>query len=67
MVDEAAKTAGAAMLGAPTSERCGHVVIYDGKGGTVEAMDGKHGVTTSRLNFKRDYGATLGAAVKKWF
>lgn len=55
---KAASTPGAAVLRAPTGDRCGHIVISDGKGGTVEAMDGNHGVTTSTLGGNRrwDFG-----------
>jgi len=55
---KAASTPGAAVLRAPTDDRCGHIVISDGKGGTVEAMDSNHGVTTGTLGGNRrwDFG-----------
>jgi N-acetylmuramoyl-L-alanine amidase len=56
-IAKAAGTPGAAVLRAPIGDQYGHIVISDGKGGTVEAMDERHGVTTSTLANRRwDYG-----------
>lgn len=54
---EAAKTPGAAVLRAAVDGQMGHIVISDGKGGTVEAHSTKMGVIASTLSGRRwDYG-----------
>lgn len=52
-VQEAAQTAGAAVLRVPKAGAIGHVVISDGKGGTVEAHSSKYGVIESTLSNRR--------------
>jgi len=47
-IDEAARTPGAAVL--RYVGKSGHIVISDGSGGTVEAMDRTHGVVKGRLD-----------------
>jgi hypothetical protein len=59
-VDEAANTPGAAVLRAPTAGVIGHIVISDGKGGTVEAHSTRRGVLEDRLSGRRwDYGVVV--------
>lgn len=52
-VEEAASTPGAAVLRAPTGEAFGHVVISDGRGGTVEAHSPSDGVIEGKLAGRR--------------
>src|SRR5262249_27553450 len=52
-VDEAAATAGAAILRIPAAGAMGHIVISDGQGGTVEAHSTKSGVIASTLAGRR--------------
>ncbi len=56
-LEEAAKTPGANVLRVPVTGQTGHIVVSDGKGGTVEAHSTKSGVITSTLSGRRwDYG-----------
>jgi N-acetylmuramoyl-L-alanine amidase len=56
-VDEAASIPGAIILRAPLKRKMGHIVISDGKGGTIEAQSTKKGVIAAKLSFRRwDYG-----------
>lgn len=52
-LDEAAATPGAAVLRLATASLCGHIVISDGLGGTVEAHSTATGVITSTLHGRR--------------
>ena len=52
-VEQAARTPGAAVVRLPKANAVGHVVISDGKGGTVEAHSTKRGVITSTLSARR--------------
>jgi N-acetylmuramoyl-L-alanine amidase len=52
-VDTAAQTPGAVVLRIPQPNLMGHVVISDGKGGTVEAHSNEMGVIRSQLNDRR--------------
>jgi hypothetical protein len=52
-LEQAARTAGAAVLRVPQPGATGHVVISDGSGGTVEAHSSKEGVITSTLDGRR--------------
>lgn len=53
-VEEAAATPGAVLLRyPPPGKQMGHIAISDGEGGTVEAMDQRHGVTTGRVSGRR--------------
>lgn len=49
-VDDAIRTPGAILLRKPpeTPGRYGHIVFSDGRGGTSEAMDSKHGVCAAK-------------------
>jgi hypothetical protein len=49
----AAATPGAALLRLATASRCGHIVISDGLGGTVEAHSTAAGVIASTLHGRR--------------
>lgn len=56
-IEEASKTPGAALLRVAVEGRIGHIVISDGKGGTVEANSTNTGVIKSTLSNRRwDYG-----------
>jgi N-acetylmuramoyl-L-alanine amidase len=56
-VNEAARTAGAAILRVPSPGATGHIVISDGTGGTVEAHSHADGVISSTLANRRwDFG-----------
>lgn len=52
-IDEAARTPGAAVLRFPQVGASGHIVISDGKGGTVEAHSPADGVVTLTLSGRR--------------
>jgi hypothetical protein len=52
-IDEASRTPGAFVLRAPAPGSIGHVVVSDGKGGTVEAHSSKDGVIASTLANRR--------------
>jgi Putative peptidoglycan binding domain len=53
-VNQAAATVGAMLLRFPPQPgTMGHIVICDGTGGTVEAMDHDHGVAVSTVNGRR--------------
>ncbi|TKC03108.1 peptidoglycan-binding domain-containing protein [Pedobacter cryotolerans] len=59
-VDEAARIAGAIILRAPLKRKTGHIVVSDGKGGTVEAHSTKKGLIAAKLSFRRwDYGVLV--------
>ncbi len=49
-VDQAARTRGAFVLRAPLPGEIGHIVVSDGKGGTVEAHSSRRGVIESVLS-----------------
>lgn len=56
-VAEAASIPGAFVLRAPAPGAIGHIVISDGRGGSVEAHSAKRGVIESTLSSRRwDYG-----------
>lgn len=56
-VQQAARTPGAAILRVPAVGLSGHIVISDGKGGTVEAHSHADGVINSVVNGRRwDFG-----------
>ena len=56
-IDEAIHTPGAAILRVAAEGRTGHIVISDGKGGTIEANSSKTGVINSVVSGRRwDYG-----------
>ena len=71
-IDLASRTAGAFVLRIPQHGAVGHIVISDGRGGTVEAHSSKYGVIASKLAKRRwDKGIfvpgiryTQGPAVK---
>jgi outer membrane lipoprotein SlyB len=52
-VEQAARTPGAAVLRSPQSGAVGHIVISDGRGGTVEAHSTKAGVIASTISGRR--------------
>jgi len=52
-LDQAAQTAGAFILRIPAPGTTGHIVISDGKGGTVEAHSSQDGVVTLSLANRR--------------
>lgn len=52
-VEDAARIPGACVLRMPGSSRTGHIVISDGKGGTVEAHSSARGVIRHTLNGRR--------------
>ncbi len=52
-LEEAAASPGAAVLRLATASRCGHIVISDGLGGTVEAHSTAAGVIASTLHGRR--------------
>lgn len=52
-IEQAARTPGAAVLRIPKGKVIGHIAIGDGKGGTVEAYDRKHGVIHSKISGRR--------------
>jgi hypothetical protein len=52
-LDVAAATPGAAVLRLATASLCGHIVISDGWGGTIEAACAKLGVIASTLHGRR--------------
>lgn len=57
---EAATITGAILLRKPTPGLGGHIVIADGKGGTVEAHSSKRGVCAAEVSGRRwDYGILL--------
>lgn len=56
-VEEAAGIAGAAVLRIPQSGKIGHIVLSDGKGGTLEAHSSAKGVCKHTLSRRRwDFG-----------
>jgi len=52
-LEEAARTPGAMVLRAPQAGATGHIVVSDGKGGTVEAHSTKRGVIAHTLSGRR--------------
>lgn len=52
-VEQAMRTAGAAVLRRPQAGAVGHIVISDGRGGTVEAHSTKAGVIASTISGRR--------------
>jgi N-acetylmuramoyl-L-alanine amidase len=52
-MEQAARTPGAAVLRVPQAGATGHIVISDGKGGTIEAHSTKRGVIASTLTGRR--------------
>ncbi len=52
-VEQAARMPGATVLRVPQAGAIGHIVISDGKGGTVEAHSSKRGVIESTLTNRR--------------
>lgn len=52
-VERAARTPGAAVLRFPQPGAIGHIVVSDGKGGTVEAMGSATGVRRGQLDGRR--------------
>ncbi len=52
-VETAARTPGAAVLRLPSQNGYGHIVLSDGKGGTIEAHSSKKGVCRSTLDGRR--------------
>jgi len=52
-IEQAARTPGAAVLRLPQPGATGHIVISNGKGGTVEAHSQNDGVIESTLNARR--------------
>jgi hypothetical protein len=52
-IDQAARTLGAMVLRFPQTGATGHIVISDGRGGTVEAHSSTDGVITSTLANRR--------------
>ena len=59
-LEEAARTPGAAVLRRPAPGATGHIVLSDGKGGTVEAHSTADGVITSHLAGRRwDMGIVI--------
>jgi hypothetical protein len=59
-IDEAKVIPGAALLRVPLTNRTGHIVISDGKGGTVEAHSRNRGVISSVIDGRRwDYGILI--------
>jgi hypothetical protein len=52
-IEQAARTPGAAVLRIPQAGATGHIVISDGKGGTVEAYSSNRGVIESTLAKRR--------------
>jgi len=52
-ISEAARTPGAMVLRIPQGNLTGHIVISDGKGGTIEAHSSKDGVIRSTLSNRR--------------
>jgi N-acetylmuramoyl-L-alanine amidase len=52
-LEQAARTPGAAVLRIPQPGAMGHIVISDGKGGTVEAHSSQRGVIESTLSQRR--------------
>jgi putative peptidoglycan binding protein len=52
-VEQAARTPGAAVLRNPQPGAVGHIVVSDGRGGTVEAHSTKAGVIASTLSGRR--------------
>lgn len=59
-VAQAASTRGAAVIRVAGPDLIGHVVISDGKGGTIEAHSSKMGVIHSSLSFRRwDFGVLI--------
>lgn len=56
-IQKAAGIAGAMVLRAPTAQLGGHIVVSDGKGGTIEAKGKAWGVVEDTLSNRRwDYG-----------
>ncbi len=59
-IEEAIRTPGAAILRVAAEGITGHIVVSDGKGGTVEAHSHKDGVINSVVNGRRwDYGILI--------
>jgi hypothetical protein len=59
-VAQAAGIAGAAVLRIPQSQRVGHIVLSDGKGGTLEAHSAARGVCANSLSERRwDFGILI--------
>lgn len=52
-VEQAARTLGAAILRVPRAKSTGHIVVSDGKGGTVEAHSSRVGVIASQVGGRR--------------
>ena len=52
-LDQAAAIPGAAVLRLAADGQCGHIVLSDGRGGTLEAHSTASGVITSRLADRR--------------
>jgi putative peptidoglycan binding protein len=52
-IEEAARAPGATVLRIPQPGATGHIVISDGRGGTVEAHSSKDGVIQSTLAYRR--------------
>jgi len=52
-VEQAAGIAGALLLRVPQSRRAGHIVVSDGRGGTVEAHGSKDGVIAGKVGGRR--------------
>jgi N-acetylmuramoyl-L-alanine amidase len=52
-LEQAARTPGAAVLRIPQPGAIGHIVVSDGKGGTVEAHSSQRGVIESTLSQRR--------------
>jgi hypothetical protein len=63
-VDEAAAIAGAAVLRRPRSGAIGHIVLSDGRGGTVEAHSSKLGVIAGSLSGRRWDGGILVPGIR---
>lgn len=59
-VEQAAGIAGAALLRIPKSGKIGHIVLSNGKGGTVEAHSAANGVCKDTLSGRRwDFGVLV--------
>ncbi|MGH7807282.1 MAG: peptidoglycan-binding protein [Thermodesulfobacteriota bacterium] len=59
-IEDAAKIPAACLLRAPGSQRTGHIVFSDGKGGTIEAHSSKTGVIRNTVSGRRwDFGVLV--------
>lgn len=59
-LEEAAGIAGAAVLRKPAAGRIGHIVLSDGRGGSVEAHSSARGVVSDTLSGRRwDFGVLV--------